>query len=56
MASPRPNPDAWIYYSGKWPPRDAECWRAFLDDLLAEMETPEGLATVGAQRRRDVRR
>lgn len=35
-------PDAWIYYSGQWPPpapMDNPQWRAFFQDLLAEMES-----------------
>jgi len=34
-------PDAWIYYSGRWPSKDETvgCWREFFDDLIAEMES-----------------
>lgn len=37
-------PDVWIYYSGQWPAEsgDPEQWRAFLDDLLDEMESMAG--------------
>jgi hypothetical protein len=37
-------PDVWIYYSGQWPAEDGEpsTWRAFLDDLLEEMESMAG--------------
>lgn len=33
--------DAWIYCSERWPLEDddADCWQAFFDDLLAEMES-----------------
>ncbi len=37
-------PDAWIYYSGRWPSKDEDIdtWRVFFDDLLAEMELVAG--------------
>jgi len=35
-------PDAWIYYSGQWPGEDGDRWRAFFDDLIAEMESMAG--------------
>lgn len=36
--------DVWIYYSGAWPAGDQgpDAWRAFLNDLLAEMESMAG--------------
>lgn len=39
-----PKPDVWIYYSGQWPAENGEPdrWRAFLDDLLDEMESMAG--------------
>lgn len=48
MLSGRPGgeirPDVWIYYTGQWPAEDGEpsTWRAFLDDLLEEMESMAG--------------
>lgn len=36
-----PLPDAWIFYSGRWPSSPDEA-PAFLDDLLAEMEAGAG--------------
>ena len=35
-------PDAWLYYSGRWPNGDTGRWRAFFEDLLAEMEAMAG--------------
>lgn len=37
-------PDVWIYYSGHWPAEDGDParWRAFLDDLIEEMESMAG--------------
>jgi hypothetical protein len=32
-----PSPDAWIYFSGAWPPPERK--PAFVEDLLAEMES-----------------
>lgn len=34
-------PDAWLFYAGGWPedPADDDGWRAFLDDLLAELDS-----------------
>lgn len=34
-----PGPDAWIFYSGPWPLERPEELPAFLEDLLAEMES-----------------
>lgn len=38
------HPDVWIYYAGQWPSGDDDerRWRAFLDDLLEEMESMAG--------------
>jgi hypothetical protein len=35
----RPGPDAWIVYSGPWPAERPDAMPAFLEDLLAEMES-----------------
>jgi hypothetical protein len=35
-------PDAWMYYSGRWPVDDPEKVSAFFDDLLAEMDSMAG--------------
>jgi hypothetical protein len=32
-------PDAWLYFTGDWPVADDERWKAFFDDLLAELDT-----------------
>ncbi len=39
LASP---PDAWIFYSGPWPTAAPGRMDAFVDDLLAEMESMTG--------------
>lgn len=36
------DPDAWIFYSGRWPTGRPDELPAFLDDLLAEMESMTG--------------
>lgn len=43
-AAEEAGPDVWIYYSGRWPSPDEpdERWRAFVDDLLDEMESMAG--------------
>jgi hypothetical protein len=35
-------PDAWMYYSGRWPLDEPDRLPAFFEDLLAEMETMTG--------------
>jgi hypothetical protein len=35
-------PDAWMYYSGRWPLDDPERGSAFLEDLMAELESMTG--------------
>jgi len=35
-------PDAWMYFSAKWPLDDADLLQAFFDDLLAELESMGG--------------
>ena len=35
-------PDAWISYTGRWPAQDAEKWREFFADLIAELESMTG--------------
>jgi len=35
-------PDAWMYYSGKWPLDQPDKVPAFFDDLLAELESMTG--------------
>lgn len=35
-------PDAWMYYSGRWPLDAPEELPAFFDDLLAELESMTG--------------
>jgi hypothetical protein len=35
----QPGPDAWIVYSGPWPADARDAMSAFLEDLLAEMES-----------------
>lgn len=35
-------PDAWMYYSGKWPVDQPDQVPAFFDDLLAELESMTG--------------
>lgn len=35
----RPDPDAWIFYTGPWPAQHPADLPAFLEDLLAEMES-----------------
>jgi hypothetical protein len=45
VPSARPDgtePDAWIFYSGRWPSRGPGERDAFLDDLLAEMDSMTG--------------
>ena len=37
-----PEPDAWIFYSGQWPSARPDELPAFVDDLLAEMESMTG--------------
>ena len=37
----RGTPDAWIYFSGRWPNRP-EAFPAFFDDLMEEMEAMAG--------------
>ena len=37
-----PGPDSWIFYSGPWPPASSAGRPAFVDDLLAEMESMTG--------------
>jgi hypothetical protein len=37
-----PEPDAWIFYSGRWPSARPGDMPAFLDDLLAEMDSMTG--------------
>jgi len=34
-------PDAWIYFTGRWPERP-EAFPAFFDDLMQEMEAMAG--------------
>jgi hypothetical protein len=36
---PEPSPDAWICYTGPWPAARPADLPAFLEDLLAEMES-----------------
>ena len=35
-------PDAWMYYSGRWPLDEPEKLPAFFEDLLAELESMTG--------------
>ncbi|GAC1367383.1 MAG: hypothetical protein NVSMB32_12350 [Actinomycetota bacterium] len=35
-------PDAWMYYSGRWPLEEPDRLPAFFDDLLAELESMTG--------------
>lgn len=35
-------PDAWMYYSGRWPFDEPDRLPAFFEDLLAEMESMTG--------------
>jgi hypothetical protein len=37
-------PDAWMYYSGRWPLDDPEKLPVFFEDLLAELESMTGAA------------
>src|SRR5437588_12711847 len=37
-------PDAWMYYSGRWPIDEPEKLPAFFEDLLAELESMTGAA------------
>jgi len=35
-------PDAWMYYSGRWPFDDPDKLPAFFEDLMAELESMTG--------------
>lgn len=40
--APAPEADAWLFYSGDWPVDRDERWKAFFDDLLAELDSMTG--------------
>jgi len=40
--APGDGADAWLFYSGGWPSAVDERWDAFVDDLLAELDSMTG--------------
>jgi hypothetical protein len=39
QSTPSDLPDAWMYFTGEWPIGEDDRWKAFFDDLIAELDS-----------------